>query len=100
MERRNDTEGKFKGFSSLATDEDCTEEGVGKDVKDKKIVYMALPIVLYSESLNMERPNRTPKQHKMLLERIVKIVRLFKPDDATSFSEWFLKIRNRYGLDR
>ena len=43
MERRNDTEGKFKGFSSLATDEDCTEEGVGKDVKDKKIVYMALP---------------------------------------------------------
>ena len=32
MERRNDTEGKFKGFSSLATDEDCTEEGVGKIV--------------------------------------------------------------------
>jgi hypothetical protein len=29
------------------------------------------------------RPSRTPKQHKMLMERIVKIVRLFKPDDGT-----------------
>ena len=53
----------------------------------------------------MERPSRTPKQHKMLMERIVKIVRLFKPDDGTlrmqrvlctsSFPEWFIKIRNR-----
>jgi hypothetical protein len=34
MERRNDTEGKFKGFSSLATAEGCTEKGVGKDDKD------------------------------------------------------------------
>jgi hypothetical protein len=43
--------------------------------------------------IDMERPsakhslhsqsNRTPKQHKMLMERIVKIVRLFKPDDGT-----------------
>jgi len=41
------------------------------------------------------RPNRTPKQHKMLMERIVKIVRLFKPDDGSSFPEWFTKIRNR-----
>jgi len=51
------------------------------------------------------RPSRTPKQHKMLMERIVKIVRLFKPDDVTlrmqrvlcttSFPEWFIKIRNR-----
>jgi len=50
---------------------------------------------LHSQS----RPNRTPKQHKMLLERIVKIVRLFKPDDGSSFPEWFTKIRNRYALD-
>jgi hypothetical protein len=50
--------------------------------------------------IDMERPKRTPKQHKMLMERIVKIVRLFKPDDGSSFPEWFTKIRNRYGLDR
>jgi hypothetical protein len=55
--------------------------------------------------IDMERPSakhslhsqskRTPKQHKMLMERIVKIVRLFKPDDGSSFPEWFTKIRNR-----
>ena len=43
----------------------------------------------------MERPSsRTPKQHKMLMERIVKIVRMFKPV-GISFPEWFIKIRNR-----
>jgi hypothetical protein len=34
MVRRNDTEGKFKGFSSLATAEGCTEKGIRKDDKD------------------------------------------------------------------
>ena len=48
----------------------------------------------------MERPSRrTPKQHKMLLERIVKIVRLFKPDDG-SFPEYFDKIRKRDVVDK
>jgi hypothetical protein len=75
MVRRNDTEGKFKGFSSLATDEDCTEEGVGKDVKDKKIVYMALPIVLYSEwSKRVHRPTNL----RIRNSRMKKIKRIFK----------------------
>lgn len=42
----------------------------------------------------------TPKQHKMLMERIVKIIRLFKPDDGSSFPEWFIKIRGRNDLEK
>jgi hypothetical protein len=49
----------------------------------------------WDKGTRVNRPKRTPKQHKMLMERIVKIVRLFKPDDGTSFPEWFTKIRNR-----
>jgi hypothetical protein len=40
------------------------------------------------------RPSRTPKQHKMLIKRIRKIGRMFKPGDI-SFPEWFDKIRRR-----
>ena len=50
----------------------------------------------WDKGTRVNRPKRTPKQHKMLMERIVKIVRLFKPDDGSSFPEWFTKIRNRY----
>lgn len=64
----------------------------------------------YFERIDMSRPGRTPKQHKMLMERIVKIIRLFKPDDGTlrmqrvlctsSFPEWFDKIRKRDVVDK
>lgn len=37
----------------------------------------------WDKGTRVNRPKRTPKQHKMLMERIVKIVRLFKPDDGT-----------------
>ena len=40
------------------------------------------------------KPLRTPKQHKMLIKRIRKIGRMFKPD-GISFPEWFDKIRKR-----
>ena len=83
MERRNDTEGKFKGFSSLATAEGCTEKGVGKDVKDKKIVYMAIPIVPhgmgYTEwSKRVHRPtNLRIRRNSVKRNRMRKIKRIY-----------------------
>ena len=37
----------------------------------------------------MERPNRTPKQHKVLIKRIRKIGRMFKPDGTLFHRECF-----------
>ena len=52
----------------------------------------------YFERIDMistqSKPLRTPKQHKMLIKRIRKIGRMFKPD-GISFPEWFDKIRKR-----
>lgn len=46
----------------------------------------------------MDRHSRTPKQHKMLIKRIRKIGRMFKPV-GISFPEWFDKIRGRDVVD-
>lgn len=42
----------------------------------------------------MERPNRTPKQHKMLIKRIRKIGRMFKPDGMSN-GDWYYNLTNK-----
>lgn len=42
----------------------------------------------------MERPNRTPRQHKVVMNRMRKIFRLFKPDGMTN-GDWYYCLTNK-----
>ena len=42
----------------------------------------------------MERPNRTPRQHKVVMNRMGKIFRLFKPDGMSNV-DWYYSLTNK-----
>lgn len=42
----------------------------------------------------MERPNRTPKQHRVIMNRMGSILRLFKPE-GMSDADWFYNLTNK-----
>jgi hypothetical protein len=40
------------------------------------------------------RPNRTPRQHRIVMNRLGKIFRLFKPDGMTNV-DWYYNLTNK-----
>jgi hypothetical protein len=51
---------------------------------------------LHSQS----RPNRTPRQHRILMNRMGKIFRLFRPGGMTN-ADWYYKLTNKpHGYNR
>ena len=42
----------------------------------------------------MERPNRTPKQHRVVMNRMGKIFRLFKPEGMSN-GDWYYNLTNK-----
>ena len=48
----------------------------------------------------MERPNRTPRQHRVVMNRMGKIFRLFRPGGMTN-TDWYYKLTNKpHGYNR
>ena len=44
--------------------------------------------------IDMERPNRTPRQHRFIMNRMGKIFRLFRPGGMTNV-DWYYKLKNK-----
>ena len=44
--------------------------------------------------IDMERPNRTPRQHRFIMNRMGKIFRLFRPGGMTN-ADWYYKLTNK-----
>ena len=47
----------------------------------------------YFERIDM-RPNRTPKQHRVVMNRMGKIFRLFKPEGMSN-GDWYYNLTNK-----
>ena len=55
---------------------------------------MSSSSVKHSLHTQSTKPNRTPRQHRIVMNRMGKIFRLFKPDGMTN-GDWYYNLTNK-----